>query len=77
MNKIDRKFKPAAVALKAQAPMQSAADTMHALLVTRADALMGCTEGSAEEKELARLTDAIEAYETIRWPEGKIPGGKG
>jgi hypothetical protein len=53
------------------------ADAMHALLVTRADALMGCTEGSPDEAELASLTDAIEAYEAKRWPEGKIPGGKG
>jgi hypothetical protein len=82
MNRINRKFKPAADAHQSRAgavlaPMQSASDSMHALLVTRADALMGCTEGSAEEAELSRLTDAIEAYEAIRWPEGKIPGGKG
>jgi hypothetical protein len=50
---------------------------MHALLVARADALMSCTEGLPEEEELASLTDVIEAYETKRWPEGKIPGGKG
>jgi len=82
MHKINRKFKPGASgrgddAGDTQPAMQSAADSTHALLVTRADALLGCTEGSAEEEELARLTDAIEAYETIRRPEGKIPGGKG
>ena len=46
--------------------VQTPADKMHALLVERADALMGCTEGSPEEAELATLTDAIEAYETVR-----------
>ncbi len=50
---------------------------MHALLVERADALMGCIEGSPEEAELATLTDAIEAYEAVRWLNGKIDGGKG
>ncbi len=50
---------------------------MHALLVKRADELMGCIEGSPEEVELAAIVDAIEAYETERWPLGKIPGGKG
>jgi len=34
---------------------------MHALLVTRADALEGCTKGSPEESELAVLVDAIAA----------------
>src|SRR5262245_26437972 len=50
---------------------------MHGLLMDRADALMGCTENSPEEAELAALTDLIEAHERQRWPEGKIPGGKG
>jgi hypothetical protein len=61
----------------AAAPLQTPADRMHALLVERADALMGCIEGSPEEAELATLTDAIEAYEAVRWPNGKIDGGKG
>jgi hypothetical protein len=52
-------------------------DRMHALLMDRADALMGCTENSPEEAELAALTDVIMAYEEQRWPVGKIPGGKG
>jgi hypothetical protein len=58
-------------------PLQTPADKMHALLVERADALMGCTEGSAEEAELATLTDAIEAYETVRWPDGRVNGKGG
>jgi hypothetical protein len=23
------------------------------------------------------ISDAIEAYEAVRWPQGKVPGGKG
>ncbi len=41
--------------------LQTPAGHMHALLVERADALMGWPEGSPEEAELATLTDAIEA----------------
>ena len=36
-------------------------DKMYGLLMDRADALMGCVEGSPEEAELAALTDVIEA----------------
>jgi hypothetical protein len=52
-------------------------DQMHALLVQRADELMGCKENSPEKRKLNALTDSIEAYEQQRWPLGKIPGGKG
>ena len=52
-------------------------DRVHALLMDRADALMGCTGNSPEEAELAALIDVIEAYERLRWPLGRIPGGRG
>jgi hypothetical protein len=47
--------------------LQEITDQIHALLMDRADALMGCTENSPEETELAALTDVIEAYERLRW----------
>jgi hypothetical protein len=61
----------------AQRFWQREADPTHALLVKRADALVGCTEGSPKEEELERLTDVIGAYEAKRWPQGKVAGGKG
>ena len=57
--------------------MTAEADAMHGMLVQRADALQGCTEGSDEEAEFKRVVDAIEAYEARRRPAGKEPGGKG
>ena len=86
MNKTARQIRPeprdldrpgASADQAALAKLTKEADAMHALLVLRADALVGCTEGSEEEEELSAITDAIEAYEAKRWPEGKIPGGKG
>jgi hypothetical protein len=53
------------------------ADALLAMVIARADALVGCTEGSPEEKELETIADGIEAYQAKRWPEGKIPVGKG
>jgi hypothetical protein len=52
-------------------------DAMHAVLVLRADALEGCSEGSPQEAELKTITDAINAYEAKRWPNGKDTSGKG
>ena len=59
------------------APAPAITDALHALLVKRADDLEGRTEGSEEERELAAITDAIEAYESVRWPLGRTSGGKG
>src|SRR5215831_4349740 len=53
------------------------ADAMHALLVIRADVLMGAPEASDGATELQLISDAVEAYEIKRWPQGKILGGKG
>jgi hypothetical protein len=39
---------------------------MLAVLMRRADALSGCTEGFPEEDELRTITDSIEAYESKR-----------
>ena len=64
---------PAAVTV-VPVPLTAEADTLHGLLVRRADALAGCAERSAEESELKAIVDAIEAYEAKRWPLGNAPG---
>jgi hypothetical protein len=57
-------------------PVIPEADAMHGLLMRRADALAGCTEGSEEEAELKAVVDCLQGYEIKRWPLGKVPGGK-
>jgi cytoskeletal protein CcmA (bactofilin family) len=59
------------------APAPVITDALHALLVKRVDDLEGCTEGSDGKRELAAITDAIEAYEAVRWPSGRTRDGKG
>jgi len=66
-----------AIAVTHHSTILAEADGLHSALVLRADALEGCIEGSEEEAELAVITDAIEAYEAVRWPAGKVLGGKG
>jgi hypothetical protein len=58
-------------------PALAEADAMHALLVLRADKIASCSEGSDEATELELITEAAEAYEARRWPNGKASGGKG
>ena len=55
----------------------AAADAMHALLIERADALIGCLGNSPEEGELLAIGEALDRYEIVRWPDGKAAGGKG
>ena len=50
---------------------------MHSLLAHRADKIAGCTEGSEEETELEMIAHAVETYEAPRWPDGKVPDGRG
>ena len=65
------------VAVGPRSLMSAESDAMHGVLVQRADALEVCLEGSEEEIGLQAVVDAIEAYEALRWPTGKVNGGKG
>lgn len=51
-------------------------DKQRVAAVRKLDTL-GYRHQDREEAELAAITDAIGAYEAVRWPEGKVPGGKG
>jgi hypothetical protein len=53
------------------------ADAKPALLIKRADRLVGCIQGSREAAEMQAIVDAQDAYEAKRWPRGKVDGGKG
>ena len=53
------------------------ADQLHALLIARSDALIGCPDASADQDELVAIGEALEAYEGRRWPQGRAGGGKG
>jgi hypothetical protein len=53
------------------------ADALHLQLVLRADHLIGSPQGSEGTAELQLICDTVESYEAVRWPDGKIPGGKG
>jgi hypothetical protein len=65
------------VAVGPRSLMIAESDAMHGVLVQRADALEGCTEGPDEDAEFKQVVNAIETYEARRWPAGKEPGGKG
>ena len=52
------------------------ADQLHAILIARADALIGCPDGSAAQYELVAIGEALEAYEGRRWPQGWTDDGK-
>ena len=58
-------------------PQLAEADALHALLVLRADALESCAENSEEAREFAMIAEALEGYEAVRWPDGKVRDGKG
>ena len=46
---------------------------LHELLVRRADVLIGCTDGSADQDELEAIGEAIEAY-VAGWQGGRWEG---
>jgi len=53
------------------------ADALYAQLVQLADKLDGCAEGSVQEAVRYALTEAIDGYQSVRWPAGRTADGKG
>ena len=66
-----------AASAEGSSALAAEADALHSLLVLRADKLMGSAEGSDEEAEFKLIAETVTAYEAKRWPDGKVPGGKG
>jgi hypothetical protein len=62
---------------RAMAEPWDVTDKMLAYLIERADALAAHAANPRAEAELERLVALIEAYETKRWPNGKMAGGEG
>jgi hypothetical protein len=52
------------------------ADALYAQLVQLADTLDGCAEGSLPEAVRYALTEAIDGYQSVRWPQGRVADGK-
>ena len=52
------------------------ADALHAKLVQLADTLDGCAEGSLQEAVRYALTKAINGYQSVRWPQGRVTDGQ-
>jgi hypothetical protein len=73
---VEHGWRPA-LARVVREPILAEADAMYSLLMERADKLIGAMEGTAEQNELAEIGEAIEAYEAVRWPDGKADGGNG
>src|SRR5262245_526293 len=53
------------------------ADALYAQLVQLADKLDGCAEGSVQEAVRYALAEAIDGYQSVRWPGGRTADGKG
>jgi hypothetical protein len=62
--------------ITAPAPTSAQAGAMDAVLGQRADQPERCPERSDEEAEFATITDAVQAYQAVRWPNGRVDGGK-